>query len=100
MAVANFRKNPNQYFYRNVAPDETQHFAEWSEEEHERFMSTVRKYGAGDKWGLFSSYVRTRVGYQCSAYYREVILPKGLVLDSRFKMRRDGTAVYKPEKDK
>ena len=35
-----------------------------------------------------------RVGYQCSAYYRDVIIPQGLVIDRRFKMTRNGRAVY------
>ena len=43
---------------------------EWTEEEHELFLSTVRAHGAGDKWGLFASHIPQRVGYQCSAYYR------------------------------
>lgn len=43
---------------------------EWTEEEHELFLSTARANGVGDKWGLFASYIPQRVGYQCSAYYR------------------------------
>lgn len=43
---------------------------EWTEEEHELFLSTARDNGVGDKWGLFASHIPQRVGYQCSAYYR------------------------------
>lgn len=45
---------------------------DWTEEEHDKFLDTARKYGVGDKWGLFASHVGTRVGYQCSAYYTQV----------------------------
>jgi len=59
------QKNPNAYFYRHVAPGETQANGEWTEEEHQLFMDTAKKFGAGNKWGLFSSYIPQRVGYQC-----------------------------------
>ena len=67
---------------------------EWSQEEHNLFMQTAKAHGVGDKWGLFSSYIPQRVGYQCSAYYREVIIPQGLVLDARFRLTRSGRAVF------
>lgn len=93
-AYAQRHKNPNAYFYRHVAPDQQQAQGEWSQEEHELFMRTAREHGVGDRWGLFASYVPQRVGYQCSAYYRDVIIPSGLVLDARFKMQRNGKAVF------
>ena len=57
-------------------------------------MDTVKAYGAGDKWGLFASYIPQRVGYQCSMYYREVVIPQCLVLDDRFRLTRSGKAMY------
>jgi hypothetical protein len=30
---------------------------EWTDEEHELFLSTARAHGVGDKWGLFASYL-------------------------------------------
>ncbi|KAL4448427.1 hypothetical protein ABPG75_005646 [Micractinium tetrahymenae] len=87
-------KNPNAYFYRHVAPHEQQAQGEWTEEEHRLFVETARAHGVGDKWGLFASHLPQRVGYQCSAYYRDVIIPAGLVIDKRFKMTRTGKAVY------
>lgn len=93
-AATQLRKNPNAYFYRHVAPDQQQSQGEWTEEEHEAFLNVVRQWGAGNKWGLFASHIPCRVGYQCSAYYREVIIPSGLVIDPRFKMQRSGKAVY------
>ena len=32
--------------------------------------------------------------YQCSAFYREVAIPGGHILDPRFRMTRCGKAVY------
>lgn len=61
-------------------------------------MDTVRKFGVGDKWGLFASYIETRVGYQCSAHYRDVIIAKGLVLDARYKIGLGGTVHFEGEK--
>ena len=34
------------------------------------------EHGCGDKWGLFASYIPHRVGYQCSAAYRHIIIPR------------------------
>lgn len=93
-AATMLRKNPNTYFYRHVAPHETQAQGEWTQEEHELFMSTAKQHGVGDKWGLFSSYIPQRVGYQCSAYYRDVVVAQGLIRDSRFRMTRGGRAVF------
>ena len=47
----------------------------WTEEEHQTFLETARAHGAGNKWGLFASHLRNRVGYDCSAYYRSVMIP-------------------------
>ena len=119
----------------------------WTAEEHRLFIDTAKAYGAGDKWGLFSSYIPNRVGYQCryalqalsslafdcknnylayaiseaiiyeiaplqwkvhkifsqpgficlffcSAYYRDVAITQGLIIDPRFKITRTGKAVY------
>ncbi|KAL3150540.1 hypothetical protein ABBQ32_000356 [Trebouxia sp. C0010 RCD-2024] len=87
-------QNPNAFFYRNVAPGQQQAFGDWSEEEHSLFLNTAEKHGVGDKWGLFASYIPQRVGYQCSAYYRDVIIPACLVLDSRFRLTPQGKAIF------
>nr|BBC28444.1 MYB-like DNA-binding protein [Yamagishiella unicocca] len=93
-AASQLHKNPNAYFYRHTAPGEQQAQGEWTEDEHNLFVETARKYGVGDKWGLFASYIPNRVGYQCSAYYTQVIVPSGLILDARFRMDSWGDAVY------
>jgi len=93
-SITQLHKNPNAYFYRNVAPHETQAFGEWTEEEHSLFLNLARKYGCGDKWGLFASHFRHRVGYQCSAYYRDEIIANGLIIDDRFMMTSGGRPVF------
>lgn len=93
-AATQLRKNPNSYFYRHVAPHQVQAQGEWTQEEHKLFLDTADKHGVGDKWGLFASYIPQRVGYQCSAYYREVVIPLGLVADPRFKLTQGGKAVF------
>jgi hypothetical protein len=40
---------------------------EWEPEEVELFLDTIKKFGCGDRWGLFSSYITHRVGYQVSS---------------------------------
>lgn len=71
-----------------------QAMGDWTEEEHELFMRTAQEHGVGDKWGLFASYIPQRVGYQCSAYYRETVIPRGLIFDPRFRLTRGGKAVF------
>lgn len=93
-AATQLRKNPNAYFYRHVEPGQVQATGEWTAEEKATFIRVAREHGVGDKWGLFSSHLPQRVGYQCSAYYREVIIPEGHALDDRFRMTRSGKAVY------
>jgi hypothetical protein len=93
-AGAQLQHNPNAYFYRHVAPGEAQAQGEWTAEEHDAFLATAAAWGVGDRWGLFASWIPQRVGYQCSAYYRDVIIPSGLVLDARFRMQRSGRAAF------
>ncbi len=73
---------------------DAQAMGDWTEEEHELFMRTAQEHGVGDKWGLFASHIPRRVGYQCSAYYREVVIPRGLIFDPRFRLTRGGKAVF------
>ena len=70
------RKNPNCYFYRHNAPGEDAWHGDWAEDEIDRFVNVAKEHGCGDKWGLFASYIPHRVGYQCSAVYRHVIIPR------------------------
>ena len=88
------KKNPNCYFYRHNAPGQDAWHGDWAEDEIERFVEVAKEHGCGDKWGLFASYIPHRVGYQCSAAYRHVIIPRGLLLDDQFVMSRSGEAIY------
>ena len=88
------KKNPNCYFYRHNAPGQDAWHGDWAEDEIQRFVQVAKEHGCGDKWGLFASYIPHRVGYQCSAAYRHVIIPRGLLLDDQFVMSRSGEAIY------
>ena len=57
-------------------------------------MAVARAHGVGDRWGEFSSWVGRRVGYQCSGFYREVAVGRGLVVDPRFRFTRSGAVVF------
>ncbi|ORX47882.1 hypothetical protein BCR36DRAFT_413408 [Piromyces finnis] len=89
-----FQKNPNAYFYRHLEPGLTQNFGDWDENEKDIFLKIAKKYGCGDKWGIFSSYIPRRVGYQCANYYRQVIIPEGLIIDPNYKFSKWGKAIY------
>ncbi|KAG0238567.1 hypothetical protein BGW42_004329 [Actinomortierella wolfii] len=93
-AKAMFKKNPNAYFYRHNEPGEDQWTGDWTPEERELFLEVARQYGCGDKWGLFASHIPHRVGYQCSNYYRQVILPEGLVFDPNYEFTSNGRPIY------
>ncbi|OUS48494.1 transcription factor, Myb superfamily [Ostreococcus tauri] len=86
-------KNPNAYFYRHTVGEE-QINGDWSEDEIKQFVKVATKYGAGDKWGLFASHIPGRVGYQCSAAYRHIMLPRGLLRDDAWRMTMSGEAVW------
>jgi hypothetical protein len=94
IARRSLQKNPNAYFYRHNEPGEEQWFGDWSAEEIERFVEVARRFGCGDKWGLFASYIPHRVGYQCSSAYREIILPAGMIYDPNYAITSNGKAIY------
>ncbi|ORX62780.1 hypothetical protein DM01DRAFT_1005509 [Hesseltinella vesiculosa] len=89
-----FKKNPNMYFYRHNEPGMEQWTGDWTEPEKEVFLKVAKEYGCGDKWGVFASYIPHRVGYQCSNFYRSVILPSGLVFDDNYQFTPSGRPVY------
>ncbi|KAF9939869.1 hypothetical protein BGZ65_009112 [Modicella reniformis] len=94
VSKAMFKKNPNAYFYRHNEPGQEQWTGDWTEEEGVLFLKVVKENGCGDKWGLFASYIPHRVGYQCSNYYRQVVLPQGLVFDSNYEYTSRGKPIY------
>ncbi|KAJ2723501.1 hypothetical protein GGI07_002626 [Coemansia sp. Benny D115] len=88
------RKNPNSYFYRHTEPGVEQWTGDWTAEETQEFLRVAREFGCGDKWGLFSTYIPHRVGYQCSNYYRQYVIPAGWIIDDNYRIDGDGSAVY------
>ncbi|KAK3815022.1 MAG: hypothetical protein J3Q66DRAFT_314177 [Benniella sp.] len=94
VSKALFKKNPNAYFYRHNEPGQAQWTGDWTPEEGELFLEVAREFGCGDKWGLFASHIPHRVGYQCSNYYRQIVLPQGLVFDPNYEYTSRGKPIY------
>ncbi|KAF9948325.1 hypothetical protein BGZ72_009740 [Mortierella alpina] len=94
VAKAMFKKNPNSFFYRHNEPGQEQWTGDWTEPERELFLQVAREHGCGDKWGLFASHIPHRVGYQCSNFYRQVVLPEGLVFDPNYEYTSRGKPIY------
>ncbi|KAJ2813564.1 hypothetical protein H4S07_000593 [Coemansia furcata] len=88
------KKNPNAYFYRHTEPGTEQWTGDWTEEERLVFLQIAKEYGCGDKWGLFSTHLPHRVGYQCSNYYRQYVIPQGWIIDDNYRIDSSGHAVY------
>ncbi|PIA14112.1 hypothetical protein COEREDRAFT_35664, partial [Coemansia reversa NRRL 1564] len=88
------KKNPNAYFYRHTEPGVEQWTGDWTEEERNIFLSVASEFGCGDKWGLFSTYIPHRVGYQCSNYYRQYVIPSGWIIDENYRIDSAGGAIY------
>ncbi|KAJ2161119.1 hypothetical protein GGF46_001708 [Coemansia sp. RSA 552] len=88
------KKNPNAYFYRHTEPSVEQWTGDWTDEERDIFLRVAREYGCGDKWGLFSTHIPHRVGYQCSNYYRQYVIPEGWIIDSNYYLDGSGHAEY------
>ena len=63
---------------------------DWTQEEIRAFCKTAEKFGCGDKWGLFATYIPHRVGYQVGnlgiltysvqTSIVSIFCPKGLLL--------------------
>ena len=88
------KKNPNAFFYRHNLPGEETKQGDWSPAEIDRFVEVAKTHGCGDKWGLFASHIPGRVGYQCSAAYRQKIIPAGLLMDDNFVLSVSGCAAW------
>ncbi|KAI9499810.1 hypothetical protein GGI25_005960 [Coemansia spiralis] len=88
------KKNPNAYFYRHTEPGVEQWTGDWTDEEKRIFLDVAERFGCGDKWGLFSTYIPHRVGYQCSNYYRQYVIPNGWIIDDNYRLDSTGHAIY------
>jgi hypothetical protein len=90
-------KDRNAFLYRNPPPGVAQRNGPWTMEEKQKFMARlaeVRENGDGTgKWGLFSEAIPGRVGYQCSNFYRLLIM-HGEVEDPRYQFDENGKLRY------
>lgn len=88
-------KNPNAYFYRNVAPGEKYITGPFTPEEKKIFLKRVEEFrdkatgSINGEWGLFSRALPGRVGYQCSNFYRKLI-DRGELYDPKYVRSTDG----------
>ncbi|KAI8144240.1 hypothetical protein BJV82DRAFT_608831 [Fennellomyces sp. T-0311] len=86
-------QNPNSYYYRFNAPGEEQRKGAWTEDEKELFFKRLREVGANGQWGIFSTAIPGRVGYQCSNYYR-LLIESGQLHDPNYIVDEKGKAHY------
>jgi hypothetical protein len=81
--------SPNSFFYRNRPPGDPQKFGPFTQEEEKQFLERIRYFRELDLedslWGLFAVPLRGRVGYQCSNYYRTLIL-EGKIRDHNYQV--------------
>lgn len=89
--------SPNTYFYRFNLSGEEQGRAGWTKEESKKFMLRLEEGVSPDcGWGLFAFGIPRRVGYQCSAHYRDLV-KVGKIRDPKFWMHEDGKLHYNKE---
>jgi hypothetical protein len=72
------QSSSNAHLYRHRLPGEEQRFGVWTAEEKELFKQRLEELGGTDEafggdWGFFSRGIPGRVGYQCSALYRNLV---------------------------
>jgi hypothetical protein len=84
----------NGYLYRNPPVGVERKFGPWTAEEKAAFLARLAETRKDQttvdgKWGLFSLALPGRVGYQCSNFYRLLIMA-GEVEDSRYSIGEDG----------
>ena len=72
-AYMNKDNNPNAYFYRFNKIGEEQGKGSFSKDEKKRFKALIAK-GVDYRWGIFSMQFPGRVGYQCSNFYRQLVV--------------------------
>ena len=92
-------KDPNAFLYRNPPIGVAHKTGPWTIEEKNAFLKRLKEVrGNKDtidgKWGLFSMAIPGRVGYQCSNFYRQLILA-GEVYDSKYFIGSDGKLHHK-----
>jgi len=85
--------NPNAYYYRFNAPGEEQRTGQWTTAERKLFFDRLKAIGADGQWGIFSMAIPGRVGYQCSNFYRQLIVKKE-VTDPNYILESNGKIRY------
>jgi len=86
-------KNPNAYYYRFNPPGVEQKNGKWSPEEKELFFKRMKEIGVNGQWGIFSTVIPGRVGYQCSNFYRQLV-ESGEVNDPNYVLDDSGKAHF------
>jgi hypothetical protein len=88
------KDHPNAYYYRHLPEGEVQRSGPWTAKEKQLFLGRMRELRGdaasfGHDWGLFSRAIPGRVGYQCSNFYRALLL-SGELKDSQYVHGEDG----------
>ncbi|KAJ3210929.1 hypothetical protein HDU67_004872 [Dinochytrium kinnereticum] len=78
--------SPNAYYYRFNAPGEKQKNGPWTEDEKRLFMARLSESGSHGQWGLFSTAIPGRVGYQ--------LLKSGEIKDQNYVVDEKGSLRY------
>lgn len=92
--LCGINEQPNTFLYRNPPIGVKRKNGPWSEDEKKAFLKRLDEL-RGDRdtidgqWGIFSLGVPGRVGYQCSNFYRLLIM-SGELTDSRYVFGEDG----------
>ncbi|KAK8813159.1 hypothetical protein WA158_002751 [Blastocystis sp. Blastoise] len=81
-AYYNREHNPNAYYYRFNDPGVPQATGQWNDNEKKLFMQLIKK-GVDYQWGIFSTHIPGRVGYQCSNFYR-LLVKDGEIVDPNY----------------
>ncbi|KAJ1890026.1 hypothetical protein LPJ66_007712, partial [Kickxella alabastrina] len=87
------KTKPNTYYYRFNAPGEEQRTGQWTAEEQKLFHARLKEIGANGQWGIFSTTIPGRVGYQCSNYYRYLVENR-LIHDPNYVLDEKGKAHF------
>jgi len=86
-------QNPNAYYYRFNDPGEPQKNGKWDEDEVKLFYERMAEVGVNGQWGVFSTKIPGRVGYQCSNFYRQLI-ESSQIIDENYQLDEKGKAHF------
>ncbi|PRP85125.1 hypothetical protein PROFUN_07196 [Planoprotostelium fungivorum] len=87
------KTNPNAYYYRFNDPGEEQKSGGWTKAEGELFLKRMEEVGVNGQWGVFAMAIPGRVGYQCSNYYRQLVV-SGQIKDPNYIVDDKGKAHF------